>query len=136
MTVTESDSEFKQAEKGDSRITKIGNILRKTSLDEMPQFINVLIGNMSVVGPRPHVAQLNEQYRHLVDKYMIRLLVKPGLTGHAQISGYRGETKTNKQMEGRIRSDIWYLENWSFALDIRIIFQTVINILRGEENAA
>jgi putative colanic acid biosynthesis UDP-glucose lipid carrier transferase len=136
MNVTESDTEFKQAEKGDSRITKIGNILRKTSLDEMPQFINILIGNMSVVGPRPHVAQLNEQYRLLVDKYMIRLLVKPGLTGHAQISGFRGETKTNDQMEGRIKSDIWYLENWTFTLDVRIIFQTVINIVKGEENAA
>ena len=135
MNVTESDTEFKQATKGDSRITKIGHILRKTNLDEMPQFFNVLLGNMSIVGPRPHVQQLNAKYSKIVDEYNIRLLVKPGLTGHAQINGYRGETKTLEQMKGRIDLDVWYLENWSILLDIRIVFKTVINMIRGEENA-
>jgi undecaprenyl-phosphate galactose phosphotransferase/putative colanic acid biosynthesis UDP-glucose lipid carrier transferase len=135
MNVTESDGEFKQATIGDSRITKIGKILRKTNLDEMPQFLNVLIGNMSIVGPRPHVEQLNSKFRNIVNEYNIRLLIKPGLTGHAQINGFRGETRTNEQMQGRIELDVWYLENWSFLLDIKIIFRTIFNMAKGEENA-
>lgn len=134
MTVNrEADS--KTATIFDSRVTWIGRIIRKTSLDEMPQFINVFIGNMSVVGPRPHMVQQTALYSKFIDKFMVRHLVKPGITGWAQVSGFRGETKTIGQMEGRFKRDIWYLENWSFFLDIKIIFVTVLNIFRGEDNA-
>jgi putative colanic acid biosynthesis UDP-glucose lipid carrier transferase len=124
-----------QAAKDDPRTTKIGGFLRRTNLDEFPQFINVLIGDMSVVGPRPHMLKHTEQYSMLIDKYMVRHLVKPGITGWAQITGYRGETKTLEQMEGRIKRDVWYLENWSFFLDLKIIVVTIINMFRGESNA-
>ncbi|HCC53089.1 MAG TPA: undecaprenyl-phosphate glucose phosphotransferase [Porphyromonadaceae bacterium] len=124
-----------QAVKDDPRTTKIGSFLRRTNLDEFPQFINVLIGDMSVVGPRPHMLKHTEQYSMLIDKYMIRHLVKPGITGWAQITGYRGETKTLEQMEGRIKRDVWYLENWSFFLDLKIIVVTIINMFKGESNA-
>ena len=134
MTVnTEADS--KQAEKDDPRTTRIGSFLRRTNLDEFPQFVNVVLGDMSVVGPRPHMLIHTELYSQLVDKYMVRHLVKPGITGWAQITGYRGETKTLEQMEGRVKRDVWYLENWSFFLDLKIIFVTVINMFRGEKNA-
>ncbi|GAB6013134.1 undecaprenyl-phosphate glucose phosphotransferase [Viscerimonas tarda] len=121
--------------KADPRITKIGAFMRKTSIDEFPQFINVLKGDMSVVGPRPHMIQQTKLYVGLIDKFMIRHLVKPGITGWAQISGYRGETKTITQMEGRFKSDVWYLENWTFLLDLKIIIVTVLNLFRGEDNA-
>ena len=124
-----------QAVKDDPRTTKIGSFLRRTNLDEFPQFVNVIMGDMSVVGPRPHMLRHTEQYSELIDKYMVRHLVKPGITGWAQITGYRGETKTLEQMEGRVKRDVWYLENWSFFLDLKIIFVTIINMFSGEKNA-
>lgn len=124
-----------QAVKDDPRKTKIGNFLRHTNLDEFPQFINVLLGDMSVVGPRPHMLKHTEQYSALIDKYMVRHLVKPGVTGWAQVTGYRGETKTLEQMEGRVKRDVWYIENWSFFLDLKIIVVTVLNMFKGEKNA-
>ncbi|MCP4124445.1 MAG: undecaprenyl-phosphate glucose phosphotransferase [Bacteroidetes bacterium] len=124
-----------QAVKGDSRITRIGAILRKTSMDELPQFINVLLGHMSVIGPRPHMLKHTEEYSKIVDKFMVRHLIKPGITGWAQVHGFRGETKDPKLMEERVKHDVWYIENWSFFLDIRILFLTVINLIKGEENA-
>lgn len=124
-----------QAVKDDPRNTKIGSFLRRTNLDEFPQFVNVLLGDMSVVGPRPHMLKHTELYSKLVDKYMVRHLVKPGITGWAQIMGYRGETRTLEQMEGRVKRDVWYIENWSFFLDLKIIFVTVINMFKGEKNA-
>ena len=129
------DANSKQATVGDSRITKIGAFLRKTSLDEFPQFINVFLGDMSVVGPRPHMLLHTKEYSELVRKYMVRQLVKPGITGVAQVRGYRGETKELQDMEGRVRFDVWYIENWSLSLDINIIFQTIWNILKGDEKA-
>lgn len=124
-----------QAQKDDPRKTKLGDFLRRTNLDEFPQFVNVLVGDMSVVGPRPHMLKHTEQYSAIIDKYMIRHLVKPGVTGWAQVTGYRGETKTLEQMEGRVKRDVWYIENWSFFLDLKIIVVTVINMFRGEKNA-
>jgi len=129
------EADILQACKRDPRITKIGEFLRHTSLDEMPQFINVLKGEMSVVGPRPHMLKHTEQYSHLIDKYMIRHLVKPGLTGWAQVTGYRGETRSLEQMEGRIKRDVWYIENWSFMLDLKIIIVTVFNMFKGDKVA-
>lgn len=129
------DSDKKQASKGDPRITKIGAFLRKSNLDEFPQFINVLMGDMSIVGPRPHMLKHTEEYSKLVDRFMVRHLCKPGITGWAQVNGYRGETKKTEQMEKRVLYDIWYLERWSFFLDLRIIFLTVKNMVKGEENA-
>ena len=124
-----------QATKGDARITKVGAFLRKTSLDELPQFLNVLLGNMSVVGPRPHPLWLNDKYRDNIEKYMVRHFIKPGITGLAQVKGFRGETTDPAMMESRIKMDDFYLENWSFLLDIKIIFSTVFNVLKGDKNA-
>lgn len=124
-----------QATKNDPRKTKWGNILRKTNLDEMPQFINVLLGDMSVVGPRPHMLKHTEEYSKLINKYMVRHFVKPGITGWSQVSGFRGETKELCQMESRVKGDIWYIEHWSFLLDLLIIYKTVANVFRGEKNA-
>ena len=129
------EADNKQATRDDSRITPIGKFIRKTSLDEFPQFFNVLKGNMSVVGPRPHMVKHTEQYSEIIKKYMVRQLVKPGITGAAQIRGYRGETKEIKQMEGRVKWDVWYIENWTFFLDINIIFKTIINFIIGDEKA-
>jgi len=128
------DADCVQAVKDDPRTTKIGSFLRRTNLDEFPQFVNVLIGNMSVAGPRPHMLKHTELYSQLVDKYMVRHLVKPGITGWAQIMGYRGETRTLEQMEGRVKRDVWYIENWSFFLDLKIIF-VVNNTLKRQKNA-
>jgi len=130
-----AQSDTLQATEHDPRKTKFGNFLRKSSIDELPQFINVLKGDMSIVGPRPHMLKHTEEYSELINKYMVRHFIKPGITGWAQINGCRGETKELAQMEARIRKDIWYVENWSFWLDIRIIYQTVQNALRGEANA-
>lgn len=133
-----SDNNHKQdvqAQKNDSRLTRIGKFIRKTSIDELPQFFNVIIGNMSVVGPRPHMIEHTEKYAAIVDEYMIRHYVQPGITGWAQINGFRGETKDPSMMEARIRHDIWYIEHWSFWLDLQIIIQTVINVFKGEKNA-
>jgi putative colanic acid biosynthesis UDP-glucose lipid carrier transferase len=130
-----SDSDKQQAQRGDTRITPIGAFIRKTSLDEFPQFFNTLIGNMSVVGPRPHMISHTEQYSQLVDKFMVRHFLKPGITGWAQISGFRGETKTTEDMLQRVEADVWYLENWSFLLDLKIIFLTFWNVVKGDEKA-
>jgi putative colanic acid biosynthesis UDP-glucose lipid carrier transferase len=124
-----------QATKNDSRITKVGAFLRKTSLDELPQFINVFMGNMTVVGPRPHMLSHTEQYSELINNFLVRHYAKPGITGWAQVNGYRGETKELADMEGRVEHDIWYIENWSFLLDIKIIWKTVANVFHGEKNA-
>ena len=134
MTVSE-DADYKQATQGDIRVTRLGNFLRKSSLDEFPQFINVFIGDMSIVGPRPHMLLHTEEYSTLIKKYMVRQLVKPGITGVAQVRGYRGETKELQDMEGRVRLDVWYIENWSLSLDINIILQTVWNVFKGDEKA-
>lgn len=130
-----AEADTKQATKGDVRITKIGAFLRKSSLDEFPQFFNVLMGDMSIVGPRPHMLKHTEEYSELIQKYMVRQLVKPGITGAAQVKGYRGETKELEDMEGRVRLDVWYIENWSLSLDINIIFHTVWNAFKGDEKA-
>ena len=129
------DADSKQATKGDSRITRIGAFMRRTSLDEFPQFINVFFGEMSVVGPRPHMLFHTEEYSKLIKKYMVRQLVKPGITGLAQVRGFRGETRKLKDMEGRVRLDVWYIENWSLILDINIIFLTIRNAIKGDEKA-
>lgn len=135
MTVTEEDEKFIQAKKGDSRITKIGTFLRKTSLDELPQFINVFQGCMSVVGPRPHPLLLNDHYQELIERYMVRHFVKPGITGWAQVNGYRGETSDPSLMECRVEHDIWYLENWTLMLDVKVVFMTVLQVAKGTEQA-
>ncbi len=123
------------ARRGDSRITRIGAFLRKTSLDELPQFFNVFMGQMSIVGPRPHMLKVNEEYAMVAEKYMVRHFIKPGITGLSQVRGYRGDTSSNYQIRGRVRLDIFYLENWTFFLDLKIVFYTVYNMLRGEDNA-
>jgi putative colanic acid biosynthesis UDP-glucose lipid carrier transferase len=125
----------KEASKNDPRVTKIGRFMRKTSLDELPQFFNVLFGDMSVVGPRPHLWSQNKTYGNRIKKYMVRHYVKPGITGLAQVRGYRGEIETEEDMINRIKFDVFYIENWSFAMDVKIIVQTVINIFKGEEKA-
>ncbi|GAB1308193.1 undecaprenyl-phosphate glucose phosphotransferase [Urechidicola sp. KH5] len=129
------EADNKQATKGDIRVTKVGKFIRKTSIDELPQFINVFMGDMSVVGPRPHMTSQSIKYAQVVDKYFVRNLVKPGVTGLAQVRGLRGEIETDNDMEHRVRMDIFYINNWSFVLDIKIILQTVLNAVKGEEKA-
>ena len=129
------DSDKVQATKNDPRKTRIGEFMRRTSIDELPQFINVWLGNMSIVGPRPHMVMHTEQYSQLISSYMVRHFAKPGITGYAQVTGFRGETSELWQMEGRIKKDIWYIEHWSFALDLFIIWKTIYNAITGEENA-
>lgn len=124
-----------QATKGDPRITWIGGILRKTNLDELPQFINVFRGDMSVVGPRPHMLKHTEEYSKIINNFMVRHFVKPGITGAAQANGYRGDTTDPEQMRKRVQYDVWYLENWSFWLDVKIVFLTVWSMIKGNENA-
>ena len=131
----DEDGNYNQAFKNDPRITTIGRILRKTNLDELPQFWNVLIGNMSVVGPRPHPTPLNLASMQTVDNYMLRHLVMPGISGLAQVNGCRGETKTTEEMQRRINFDLYYIHRWTFWLDMQIIIQTVVNIVRGDQNA-
>jgi putative colanic acid biosynthesis UDP-glucose lipid carrier transferase len=126
---------FEQAKKGDHRVTKVGAFLRKTSLDEFPQFINVLLGQMSVVGPRPHVKQLNDQFNKNINNYDDRLLVKQGITGLSQIMGHRGETRDVESMADRIRVDLSYIKNWTLWMDIKIIFKTIIQLFVKRENA-
>lgn len=128
-------SDMIQATRDDKRITRVGAFLRKTSLDEFPQFINVFLGDMSIAGPRPHMLHHTEQYSEQVNHYMVRLYLKPGLTGWAQVNGYRGEIKNIELMKNRVEHDIWYMENWSILLDIKIMFLTLKHILTGEENA-
>ncbi len=129
------DAHLYQATRGDQRITKIGKFIRKTSIDELPQFFNVLFGDMSVVGPRPHMVSHTNMYAKKIDKFMVRHFVKPGITGLAQISGFRGEIETDKDIIGRVKYDIFYIENWSLLLDLKIITQTFLNAVRGEDKA-
>jgi len=124
-----------QASKGDTRITKVGSFMRKTSIDELPQFFNVFFGDMSVVGPRPHMVSHTNMYAESVDKFMVRHFVKPGITGYAQVSGFRGEIETDKDIINRVKYDIFYIENWSLLLDIKITLQTALNAIKGEEKA-
>lgn len=125
----------KEASKNDPRVTKIGKFMRKTSVDELPQFFNVLLGDMSVVGPRPHLWSQNKAYASKIKKYMVRHYVKPGITGLAQVKGFRGEIETEEDMINRIKLDVFYIENWSMIMDLKIILQTVINIFKGEDKA-
>ena len=125
----------REASKNDPRVTKIGRFIRKTSIDELPQFLNVLLGDMSVVGPRPHLWSQNKAYGNKIKKYMVRHYVKPGITGLAQVRGFRGEIETDEDMINRIKYDVFYIENWSLILDLKIIAQTVVNIFKGEEKA-
>ncbi|HEY2401920.1 MAG TPA: undecaprenyl-phosphate glucose phosphotransferase [Steroidobacteraceae bacterium] len=133
MTVTEDGGAIKQATQNDSRITPLGRLLRRTSIDELPQLLNVLQGRMSLVGPRPHAVAHNEQYRKLIKGYMIRHKVAPGMTGLAQVHGMRGETQTLEQMEQRIKYDLDYLRNWSPLLDLKILVKTVLIVARGDK---
>ncbi len=128
-------ADLEQVQKNDPRITRLGRFIRKTSIDELPQFFNVLLGDMSVVGPRPHMVSHTEMYAKSIDKFMVRHFIKPGITGLAQINGYRGEVETEKDIINRVRFDIFYLENWTILLDLKIIFKTVINAIKGEEKA-
>ena len=129
------DADRLQATKDDPRKFPFGNFMRKTNIDELPQFWNVLLGNMSIVGPRPHMLAHTKQYERLIDKYMVRHFVKPGITGWAQVKGFRGETRELWQMEGRINCDIWYIQHWSIWLDIRIIWMTFKFFFKRDGNA-
>ncbi|TFZ64017.1 exopolysaccharide biosynthesis polyprenyl glycosylphosphotransferase [Hymenobacter sp. UV11] len=130
-----ADADLKQASKGDSRITKVGAFLRKSSMDELPQFFNVLKGEMSVVGPRPHMLSHTEYYSKAIDNFMERHIIMPGITGLAQVSGYRGETKEVESMAKRVDADIKYVYNWSFLLDVKIVLLTVSQTFKSDENA-
>jgi Undecaprenyl-phosphate glucose phosphotransferase len=134
-TMTVNNSTEHQAAKNDPRVTRVGRFLRKTNLDELPQFVNVLMGNMSVVGPRPNMVSQLEEYSHKIEKYKVRHFVTPGITGYAQVNGYRGETREEGLMEKRVEYDVMYMENWSLSLDIKIIFLTIWNMIRGEKRA-
>ncbi len=129
------DADSIQATKNDDRITPVGMILRKTNMDELPQFFNVLRGDMSVVGPRPHMLKHTEHYSRIIDEYMARHFIKPGITGFAQINGYRGETQDPLLMKKRVQCDVWYIENWSFFHDLKIIAMTTITMILGDDNA-
>lgn len=129
------DAHLYQATRGDQRVTKVGKFIRKTSIDELPQFFNVLFGDMSVVGPRPHMVSHTDMYAKRIDKFMVRHFVKPGITGLAQVSGFRGEVETEKDIINRVKFDIFYIENWSILLDLKIIFQTAMNAIKGEDKA-
>jgi len=129
------DADTRQATEHDPRKFAFGDFMRKANIDELPQFWNVLKGDMSVVGPRPHMLAHTEQYRQLIDKYMVRHFVKPGITGWAQVTGFRGETKELWQMEERVKRDIWYIENWSFWLDISICLKTFTQVFKHDKNA-
>ena len=129
------DADKKQATRNDHRVTRIGAFLRKTSLDELPQFFNVLIGNMSIVGPRPHMVRHTEEYSRLTNHFEKRQLLRPGITGWAQINGYRGEISNHEAILKRVDADIWYLVNQSFILDLKIIFLTFWITIKGDKNA-
>ena len=130
-----ADADSLQATADDPRKTKFGDFLRRTSIDELPQFINVLKGDMSIIGPRPHMVYHTEMYTKLVDEYLVRHMVRPGITGWAQVNGCRGETPTPESMAERVRYDIWYIEHWSPALDLKIWFKTIWQILHGDKQA-
>ena len=127
--------EVVQAKEQDPRVTIIGKTLRKTSLDEVPQSLNVLFGNMSIVGPRPHMVEHDEIYEKFIDRYNVRFVTKPGITEWAQINGFRGATEEGSLMEKRIEHDLWYIKNWSIGLDIKIMFLTIWTVLKGDKNA-
>lgn len=129
------EANLSQATRDDQRVTNIGKFMRKTSIDELPQFFNVLFGDMSVVGPRPHMVSHTTMYAKRIDKFMVRHFVKPGITGLAQISGYRGEITSDKDIIGRVKYDIFYIENWSLLLDLKIVFKTLLRAVKGEEKA-
>ena len=129
------DGHYMPATQNDQRISTIGHFLRKTSIDEMPQFFNVILGGMSVVGPRPHPIPLNLESKDHINNYLLRHLIKPGITGWAQVNGSRGEVKEMIDMQNRVNFDIWYIENWTYWLDLQIIFQTIINLIKGDEKA-
>jgi undecaprenyl-phosphate galactose phosphotransferase/putative colanic acid biosynthesis UDP-glucose lipid carrier transferase len=131
MTVMEDGSEIQQAKRIDSRITPIGRMLRQTSIDELPQLINVLLGDMSLVGPRPHALAHDNHYSDLLSDYAFRRHVKPGITGWAQVNGYRGETARVEQMKGRVDCDLWYINNWDMLLDLKILVRTCFEVMRG-----
>jgi putative colanic acid biosysnthesis UDP-glucose lipid carrier transferase len=133
--VVNPDADELQASGNDARITGVGRFLRQTSLDELPQFFNVIWGSMSVVGPRPHMLRHTEEYSKLIDKFMVRHFIKPGITGWAQVNGLRGETRQPDAMQRRVEHDVWYIENWSMLLDLKIILITIKNVLSGEPNA-
>ena len=139
MTISSKDIDeegnYNQASPSDPRITRFGKYLRKTSLDELPQFWNVLIGNMSVIGPRPHPVPLNMASLETVENYMLRHIVKPGISGWAQVNGCRGETKDIADMQKRVDHDLYYIHRWNLFFDIQIALQTVINVIRGDQNA-
>jgi putative colanic acid biosynthesis UDP-glucose lipid carrier transferase len=130
-----NEADSKQVTRNDNRLTGIGRFIRKTNIDELPQFINIFLGDMSVVGPRPHMLKHTEQFAELYKEYMIRHFVKPGLTGWAQVNGYRGEIRDNEFLRKRVEFDTWYMENWSLYFDMRIIFLTIVTTLKGNENA-
>jgi putative colanic acid biosynthesis UDP-glucose lipid carrier transferase len=129
------NADLLQARQDDPRLTRIGRVLRKTNIDELPQFWNVLIGNMSVVGPRPHMLKHTDEFSALVDNYLERHEVKPGITGLAQVKGYRGETKELYQIQHRVKLDIWYIQNLSLKLDLIIIGKTIFKIIKGDKLA-
>ncbi|MBR3015291.1 MAG: exopolysaccharide biosynthesis polyprenyl glycosylphosphotransferase, partial [Bacteroidaceae bacterium] len=130
-----AEADSLQATKDDPRKTKFGNIMRHYNIDELPQFWNVFKGDMSVVGPRPHMVKQTDEYSSLIPKYMVRHFAKPGITGWAQVTGFRGETSELWQMEGRVKKDIWYIEHWTIWLDIKIMWLTVKNVFVGDKNA-
>jgi putative colanic acid biosynthesis UDP-glucose lipid carrier transferase len=132
---TNNETHLNQVSKNDPRVTKIGKIIRKTSIDELPQFYNVLIGDMSVVGPRPHIVSYNEEYALIVNKFMVRHFIKPGITGLAQTKGFRGEIESDYDIINRVKYDIFYIENWSILLDIKIILTTIYHIIKGDKKA-
>jgi len=132
---TNREADLKQATRHDNRITFLGRFIRKTSLDEFPQFLNVLKGEMSLVGPRPHMIKHTSDYSKVVESYMVRQFIKPGITGWAQINGYRGEITNPEQIKMRVNKDLWYLENWTLWLDIRILFLTIYYIFKGDKKA-
>ena len=129
------EADSKQATVNDPRKTRFGDFIRRSNIDELPQLINVFKGDMSIVGPRPHMLIHTEIYAQLIDKYMVRHFIKPGVTGWAQTHGFRGETKELSQMEGRVKADIWYMEHWTILLDLYIIYKTIVNVFVGEKNA-
>jgi len=133
MTVMEQGSEVKQATRNDKRVTRLGRWLRRSSIDELPQFLNVLRGEMSLVGPRPHAVVHDDEYKKLISRYAFRLHLKPGITGWAQVNGLRGETATVDLMEKRVDLDLWYINNWSLWLDIKILLKTFAAVMRQKE---
>jgi undecaprenyl-phosphate galactose phosphotransferase/putative colanic acid biosynthesis UDP-glucose lipid carrier transferase len=133
MTVMEQGSEVKQATRNDKRVTRLGHWLRRSSIDELPQFLNVLRGEMSLVGPRPHATIHDDEYKKLISKYAFRLHLKPGITGWAQVNGLRGETATIDLMEKRVDLDLWYINNWSLWLDIKILLKTFTAVISQKE---